>query len=305
MAKAKRDPRLMDRYKNAQTVIKTAQKGTPEYKRAAQVLKNVGTKYGLNWQKYVPGAARGRGPKDPFTGKTEPPFQQLTPEQRDTELDESTAAIMRRMMEQQKSFQPGDYDTSMQNAYNAVYDQFDRRNQDQFRREENDFQQKMAERGIDPTSNLYKASFKTEIADRQDQARQEAQNAATQAAYNVQQQMYNQDYQTVMAPGQIAAAYAPYWSQMQKGRMDLEMLKYKAEQDRQLAELEMKNRLAVARMGGGGGGGSSQPSLYQQWQAQQIANGYNSVPQPNYGSAFAQGFAGGAGGVINQQLTRR
>jgi hypothetical protein len=300
---ANRDPRLLEQYRAAQQRIKGLQPGTPAFQRAAQRIEQIGSRYGLNWQQWVPGAERkNRGPKDPYTQQPEPPFQKLKPEARDMELDESAAEYIRGMMQRSQPFQPGSFQEQMDAAYNNVYGQFQRRNEPEFRRQEQAFYQMAAERGLDPNSEAYKTLYKQQVTDPQIFARQEAQSAALTASQGVQQQGFGQAYQTALAPGEQAAQFAPYWAQQQKQRADLEALrkdyeyKMKLQQQADAAALQ-RSRISAA------GSGQQDTSVYDKWIEQQIAQGYGGGSSPNYTNSFIQGLGAGGGQAVVGYLT--
>lgn len=303
---ANRDPRLLEQYRAAQQRIKGLQPGTPAFQKAAQRIEQIGSKYGLNWQQWVPGANRGKpekpGPTDPYTQQPETPFQEQKPRARDREIDESAAEYIRGMMQRSQPFQPGSFQEQMDAAYNNVYGQFQRRNEPEFRRQEQAFYQMAAERGLDPNSEAYKTLYKQQVVDPQTFARQEAQSAALGASQAVQQQGFGQAYQTALAPGEQAAQFAPYWLQGQKQRADLEALrrdyeyKMKLQQQADAAALQ-RARIAAAASG------TNKTSVYDKWIEQQVAQGYGGGSSQNYWNSYIQGLGAGGGQAVNTYLT--
>ena len=107
---------------------------------------------------------------------------------------------------------PGSFDSQMDAAYDNVYNRFQRRNQEEFSRQNDEFSQIAANRGLDPNSGAYRAMYK-QLADRQDNARQEAQSAATDAAYAVQKQGFEQYKTGQLMPGEVAGQFAGIYGQ--------------------------------------------------------------------------------------------
>lgn len=112
--------------------------------------------------------------------------------------------------QQQGAFNPGSFQEQMDKAYNNVMSQFERTTQEQFAREQKDFQQMAAERGLDPNGEAYKALQK-QVFDRQDMARQNAMSSAQQAAQGVQAQAYGQATNTYQMPFQQMQAFNPMY----------------------------------------------------------------------------------------------
>jgi hypothetical protein len=110
----------------------------------------------------------------------------------------------------QGAFNPGSFQEQMDKAYNNVMDQFNRTTQDQFRQEQQSFEQMAAERGLDPAGEAYKALQK-QVFDRQDMARQNAMSQAQQSAQGVQAQAYGQATNTYQMPFQQMGAFAPFY----------------------------------------------------------------------------------------------
>ena len=155
----------------------------------------------------------------------------------------------------QQQYEP-QFEQGMQRAYDTIYNQFERKNQEQFARQNEQLQQSLVERGLDPNSPAYQALTK-QLAEQQGSARQDAQNAAWQAAQGYQQQGYTQATGSALLPGQIASPYLELYGQGQQ----LEFTGSEADKQRQWQarqnQLEMQNRLAIARRQGGGGGGGA------------------------------------------------
>jgi hypothetical protein len=85
-------------------------------------------------------------------------------------------------LQQQGQFQPGSFQDQMNQAYGNVMQQFEQTTGPQFQREQAEFAQMAAERGLDPNSEAYR-SLQGQLSQRQDLARQQAMNQALQSAY--------------------------------------------------------------------------------------------------------------------------
>jgi len=155
----------------------------------------------------------------------------------------------------QQQYEP-QFEQGMQRAYDTIYNQFERKNQEQFARQNEQLQQSLVERGLDPNSPAYAALTK-QLAEQQGSARQDAQNAAWQAAQSYQQQGYTQATGSALLPGQIANPYLELYGQGQQ----LQFTGSEADKQRQWQarqnQLEMQNRLQIAKRQGGGGGANS------------------------------------------------
>lgn len=211
----------------------------------------------------------------------------------------------------QQNYEP-QFEQGMQRAYNTIYDQFERKNQDVFARQNEQLQQSLVERGLDPNSPAYAALTK-QLAEQQASARQDAQSAAWQAAQDYQQQGFNQATGTALLPAQVAAPYLELYGQrqgfQQQTQERLGSQAFTAEQAnlQRAFELDIKRRQmeherALKRMGGGGGSNTSAADAA--WANYRI-NEYGNNPQGSSGqqrgNAFTTGFVGGAG----QQIVNR
>lgn len=201
----------------------------------------------------------------------------------------------------QQQYQP-QFEQGMQRAYDTIYGQFERKNQEQFARQNEQLQQSLVERGLDPNSPAYQALTR-QLADQQNTARQDAQNAAWQAAQNYQQQGYQQATGTALLPSQMASPYLDLYGQQQ----GLQFTGSEAEKQRQWQarqnQLEMQNRLKLAQMTKGGGGGGSNAD--EAALAARIMAGY--TPQQGGGQStvnagIAGAAQGGANAFINQLM---
>lgn len=191
----------------------------------------------------------------------------------------------------QQQYEP-QFEQGMQRAYNTIYDQFERKNQDVFARQNEQLQQSLVERGLDPNSPAYAALTK-QLAEQQTSARQDAQSAAWQAAQGYQQQGFSQATGTALLPGQVAAPYLELYGQrqgfQQQTQERLGSQAFTAEQanlqrafEADIKRRQMEHERALKRMGGGGGGTSAADAAWANYNMNQ----YGSNPQ---GSSRQQG----------------
>lgn len=203
----------------------------------------------------------------------------------------------------QSQYQPG-FQSEMEKARQNVMGTFERRNQEEFQRQQEDVQRQIAERGLDPASPAAQALYK-QLNVRQDLARQEAMSAAETAAYGIQEQGFGQAYKTAMAPyEQFQAIQAPYVAGV-GAQYQSEQLTQQQQFAKELAALENKYKLqqirAVPR-----GGGAEQPDYFGQYMLQQTASRY--APQDQQQGAVQsgmQGFMQGAGAAATNRLINK
>jgi len=218
------------------------------------------------------------------------PFTEQTPEQQINQMADIGGDIYSRMAGFAQNFNPEtfqqeyepQFQQAMDRARQGVMNQFEQRNAQSFAKERQDFETTMANRGASPGSQQYQAELQG-LTDRQDRARQEALNAAEQAAYGIQAQGYQQATGTARLPGEIQAQYqAPVMAQYGQAA-NQSQLAQQQQYAKELAALENKYRLQQIRAtprGGGGGGGGLDP--YQQYELAQTMSRYNEgTPQPN------------------------
>lgn len=211
-------------------------------------------------------------------------------------------------MQQQGAFNPGSFQDQMNQAYGDVMKQFEMTTGPQFQREQAEFQQMAAERGLDPNSEAYR-SLQQQLNQRQDTARQAAMLQGNQAAQAIQEQAFGQAERQYQMPGQMLQAYAPFYGQMgetarlgqaqtfEGGQAQLTR-DWQARQN----ELDRAANMAIARQGRGGGG----LSLEQQKDLATHTAGLNLAGQMAMGGGAAPppqpGFLENAGVAFFGQL---
>lgn len=204
-------------------------------------------------------------------------------------------------MQQQGQFQPGSFQDQMNQAYGNVMQQFEQTTGPQFQREQADFAQMAAERGLDPNSEAYR-SLQGQLTQRQDLARQQAMNQALQSAYGVQDQIFGQQKDIYQMPATMLNTLGGYYGEMgQQGRFGQELAfkRKEGQLDRAQRLKEIQMQLNAPRGGGGGG-----LSFEQQRQLQQeaiagniaaqmaLGGGQQQQRQPNWWETAAGSFFG-------------
>lgn len=206
-------------------------------------------------------------------------------------------------MQQQGAFNPGSFQDQMSKTYGNVMQQFEQTMAPQFQKQNADFEQMAAERGLDPAGEAYK-SMRAELGQQQDMARQAAMSQAQTQAENLQSKYFDQQSTQYQMPGQMLSYYSPFFQQMGEDTRQQGLLGFEANQ----AELERRNKLALAniaaRSSGGGGGLSLQDrmALLDRETANQLAlnmsQGGGGQPSRGAGSGFMQGIGQGFGAAI-------
>lgn len=264
----------------------------------------VAPKKDMSQRGQTPGQQQGQAGATTDQTTTETPFQDLTPEQQMNQIGDVSGNVGMRMGGFSGQFDPNTFQQQYQPQFNeamdrarqSVMNQFEQRNSQAFAQERQDFETSMANRGIAPGGPQYNRELQA-MTDRQDRARQEAMNAAEQAAQGVQQQAYQQATGVAMLPGEIWGQYqAPVLAQYgQAGTMT--QMAQQQQYAKELAAQENKYRLQQIKAtphGGGGGGGGLDP--YQQYELAQTMGRYNQQPQqPNPYAQAAGAFAGSFG----------
>jgi len=162
----------------------------------------------------------------------------------------------------------------MQRAYDTIYNQFERKNQEQFARQNEQLQQSLVERGLDPNSPAYAALTK-QLAEQQGSARQDAQSAAWQAAQGYQQQGYTQATGTALLPGQVASPYLSIYGQQQGQQFTAEEAEKARRFQAEEARKAFVRQKSLPRGGGGGGANSAEAQLAAYTMGQYANQGQN------------------------------
>lgn len=224
-----------------------------------------------------------------------PDFRTLSPEQQAEQMAGTSGSVYEQMAGYAQQFDPRTmqsqydpiYSQEMERARQNVMGQFERQMAPEFQRQQEQFQQMAAERGLDPNSVAYKTQLQ-QLNERQDAARQQAMSSAETAAQGVQQSMFSQAGQMAMMPGQIAGQFQDPYKLNFAQMLEQQKMAFEARQ----AELERQNRLQIARTQSSGNQG---PNEYDRYIEQLINQGYDNSPQPNPFAGGVSGFVGGFG----------
>lgn len=231
------------------------------------------------------------------------PTPQLTPEQQMQRVGATTASGIEQQLgylQGQGQFNPGSFQEQMDKAYQNVLSRFETTTAPQFAREQAEFNQMAAERGLDPNSVAYK-TLQQQLSQRQDAARQQAMLAAQEAAQEVQAQGFGQAAQQYKMPAEISQAFVPFYQQMGRQQelssaqqFEAQQAAQKAELDKYLAQLGAQTQVRV------GGMGQLTPQqrldeLTYEYMLKNQLQGGQQPQQPSTGNQIMGGIAQGVG----------
>lgn len=213
----------------------------------------------------------------------------------------------------QSQYQP-QFEQEMERARKNIMGSFERRNAEEFAKQQQSVEQTILERGLDPTAPAAEA-LRKQLTQRQDLARQEAMSAAEQAAYGIQQQGFEQAQNVALMPGSIWQQFkepylgrAEFQYQQQLGQQQFGYQKELQKMAERQRRWELRNQ---PRPGGGGGGGSPQPGVFDRYMEQEFLSRYpqgGEQPRPDpyseAGQAFLRGIATGTGQRLARGSTR-
>jgi hypothetical protein len=223
---------------------------------------------------------------------------QISPEQ-------ASQNMFQQFSQQASQFDPATYQSQYGNQFGSEMERtrqnimgtFQRRNAEEFARQQEENERTILERGLDPASPAAEA-LRKQLNVRQDLARQEAMSSAEAQAYEVQQQGFEQAKDTALMPGAI-------WQQFKEpflGQREYEYQRKLKEMENRQRRWELRNQ---PRAGGGGGGGAPQPSAFDRYMEQEFLNRYaqgQGQPGVDPWGAAAQGFAAGLGQGVGSAI---
>lgn len=214
-------------------------------------------------------------------------------------------------MQQQGAFNPGSFQDQMNQAYGNVMQQFEQSTGAQFAKQNRDFEQMAAERGLDPAGEAYR-SMRAELGQQQDMARQAAMNQAWAAAQNAQAQGFGQAATQYQMPGQMLGAFAQFYGQMGEDVRQQQQFGFQGQQN--ALDRQTQERLANIQARSAGAGSLSlqdRMALLDRETANQMALNMSQGgggTQPSQGGGFDQGLAQGVGlaipGVVQGMFNR-
>lgn len=270
------------KYNDAVKTFKKQKPGTKEQERWAREVQRWGAKSQIpNWEKAL-GNYKKPTPEEKFANMN------AQDQRRALEID--AMEQYRRMMDQASTFDPNKpfagyemgFGEARDKAYSDVMSQFNRSMEPEFQRQNAEFQQRMADQGLDPASGAYQAQYKA-LADAQNNARLNAQSQASQQAYQVQQQAFGQGQVATMMPfEQWQASKEPFiLPYQQAGDVNLANIQGSWQQKMQAAQ----NAAAIQQANIGAGSAMNIERLRQdredQRRQRELLNQYPSGNQPN------------------------
>jgi hypothetical protein len=245
---------------------------------------------------------------NPFALKTTPPPAAPppppTPQQ---QVEQGLPSLVAEGINDARDFDPNvdipayepAFEQMRQREFERIYGGFERKNQERFARENEQLQQSLVERGLDPNSPAYQALTR-QLSEQQAAARQEAMDAATTASYGAQNQVFGQSTTSAMLPTQMMQPYLGLYGQQQEQQFTGSEAEKQREFARREAERQRQFQKSLPR-GGGGGGGGAEAAL-----AQYLMGQYGQQqPQQSTGNAAVGGFAGGVGSGLTAGLMGR
>lgn len=172
--------------------------------------------------------------------------------------------------------QPG-FTQGMQQAGDALYNEYMRRAEPELQRQQQATQQSLVERGLDPRGEAYKDAM-MQLAQQQNDIRLAAQSRAAQEGAAYQQQLFGQAQAQAMMPAQLAQAFSGPMQSFQE-----------YQQQMALQKPELANRLAIARMANRGGGGGGMDPMQAQYINSVLGQYEQNAAQGQQPGAFNQG----------------
>lgn len=285
------------KYNDAVKTFKKQKPGSKEQERWAREIQRWGAKSQIpNWEKAL-GNYKAPTAEEKFAN------MKAQDQRRAMEID--AMEQYRRMMDQASTFDPNKpfagyemgFGEARDKAYSDVMSQFNRSMEPEFQRQNAEFQQRMADQGLDPASGAYQAQYKA-LADAQNNARLNAQSQASQQAYQVQQQAFGQGQVATMMPfEQWQASKEPFiLPYQQAGDVNLANIQGSWQQKMQAAQ----NAAAIQQANIGASSAMNIERLRQEqenerFRRQQMGNypSGNQPKKPNFGDGVQSGLPGG------------
>jgi hypothetical protein len=280
------------KYNDAVKTFKKQKPGSKEQEKWARIVQRWGAKSQIpNWEKAL-GNYKAPTPEEKFTN--------MSPEDQRREMEVDAMEQYRRMMEQASTFDPNKpfagyemgFGEARDKAYTDVMNQFNRSMEPEFQRQNAEFQQRMADQGLDPNSGAYQAQYKA-MADAQNNARLNAQSQASQQAYQVQQQAFGQGQIAAMTPfEQWQASKEPFiLPYQQAGDVNLANIQGSWQQKMQAAQnaaaIKQANIAASTSRANTAADIASREEMFRQQQIGQYPTG-EKPKKPNAADGFKQ-----------------
>lgn len=202
-----------------------------------------------------------------------------------------------------------DYGAMRQKAEQTAMDAFNRQMQPQFQREEADFQQRLAQQGIDPNGEQARKMYE-QMKQQQNAMTQNAMTSAFQAGQGEQAQMFNQGVTGQMLPYQQLGALQPFYASQAAANLQGQQNRWQGRQN----DLSRAAALQQSRIGAGGNLTMAdrfalQDQQFQQQMAlqaqQQAFNAGQPLPGNNMVNAGIAGVGQGLGAGLTAGLLRQ
>lgn len=278
------------KYNDAVKTFKKQKPGSKEQEKWARIVQRWGAKSQIpNWEKALGNYK---------TPTAEEKFANMNAKDQRRALEIDSMELFRRNMELAGQFDPNrpfagyemGFGEARDKAYGDVMSQFNRSMEPEFQKQNAEFQQRMADQGLDPNSGAYQAQYKA-LADAQNNARLNAQSQASQQAYQVQQQAFGQGQAATMMPfEQWQASKEPFiLPYQQAGDVNLANIQGSWQQKMQAAQ----NAAAIAQANIGAGSAMNIERLRQdredERRRRELLNQFPSGNQPKP-PGFKEGF---------------
>jgi hypothetical protein len=302
--------KALEMYNKGIKMLKKYEPGHPRRKIAENLVNRFGPQTGnANWNKGLQTKPTGKTVKPSAEAK----FKAMTPEKQREELTGEAGALALGNINFAQGFDPNKpfagyemgFGQARDKAYNDVMSQFNRSMEPEFQRQNAEFQQRMADQGLDPASGAYQAQYKA-LADAQNNARLNAQSQASQAAYDVQQQAFNQGQTSYNMPFNWQQVQQPLFMTPWEQAGNVNLANVQAEAERKRQELANAGAARTAGIGAGATMANTQAEIAareRQWQRENVANIPNQ--QPGQGGFWQGVQAGMPGGVAAGGMQRR
>lgn len=271
--------RALENYNKGIRMLKKYGEGHPRRAIAERLINSSGPLTGIkNWEKGLQTSAGANA----IAPTPEQKFKNLSPEEQRKAITGEAGAFLEQNINRGQAFDPNrpfagyemGFGQARDKAYADVMGQFERTMQPEFERQTAQFQQRMADQGLDPASGAYQAQYKA-LADAQNNARLNAQSQASQQAYEVQKQAFEQ--------GQTAANMPWQWQQISQPFITLP---WEQAGQENIANIQGQQRLReqqiagesarqVAGIGAGASTRNTQLNIeaeQERWRRQDIAN---------------------------------
>ena len=293
--------KALEMYNKGIKMLEKYEVGHPRRKIAENLINRSGPQTGnANWNKGLntkPG-------KNAVKQTPEQKFKALSPEEMRTTLTGEAGALALGNINLAQGFDPNKpftgyemgFGQARDKAYSDVMAQFNRSMEPEFQRQSAEFQQRMADQGLDPASGAYQAQYKA-LADAQNNARLNAQSQASQTAYDVQQQAFNQGQTSYNMPFNWQQVQQPLFMTPWEQAGNVNLANIQAEAARKQQELQNAGAARTAGISAGASITNTNATIAAENDRaarDRIANIQNNQPNNNtFGGGVRSGLPGG------------